>query len=61
MLQCETIKEDELPSNTLEHFVELEQILQMIDSIPTYFIANGATDAPKFEKDFEKYTEILSR
>ncbi|KAI9585972.1 tubulin-specific chaperone D [Glossina fuscipes] len=61
MLQCETIKEDELPSNTLEHFVELEQVLQMIDSIPTYFTANEATDAPKFEKDFEKYTEVLSR
>uniref|UniRef100_A0A1A9WDM9 Tubulin-specific chaperone D n=1 Tax=Glossina brevipalpis TaxID=37001 RepID=A0A1A9WDM9_9MUSC len=54
MLQCEIVKDDELPSNTLEHFVELEQVLQMIDSL-------RATDAPGFEKDFEKYTTVLSR
>ncbi|KAI8125318.1 Tubulin-specific chaperone D [Lucilia cuprina] len=54
MMQCEEIKDEEGPSNTLEHFTELEQVLQMIDSIQ-------GTDAPGFEKDYEQYTEVLSR
>lgn len=53
-MQCDEVKEDEGPSNTLEHFTELEQVLQMIDSIQ-------GTDAAGFEKDFELYTEVLSR
>lgn len=54
MMQNDEMKDDEGPSNTLEHFTELEQVLQMIDSMQ-------GTDAPGFEKDFEKYTEVLSR
>lgn len=53
-MQCEEIKDDEGPSNTLEHFTELEQVLQMIDSMQ-------GTDASGFEKDFEQYTEVLGR
>lgn len=54
MLQCEELKDDEGPSNTLEQFTELEQVLEMIDTMK-------ACDAPGFEKDYEQYTEILSR
>ncbi|XP_075153533.1 tubulin folding cofactor D [Haematobia irritans] len=53
-MQCEDIKDEDGPSNTLEHFTEFEQVLQMIDGIK-------ATDAVGFEKDFEQYTEVLSR
>lgn len=54
MLQTDDIRDEEGPSNTLEHFTELEQVLQMIDSMQ-------GTDAPGFEKDFEQYTEVLTR
>lgn len=54
MLECDEIKDEEGPSNTLEHFTELEQILNMIDSIQ-------GTDAAGFEKEFEQYTEVLTR
>lgn len=54
MLECDEIKDEEGPSNTLEHFTELEQVLNMIDSIQ-------GTDAAGFEKEFEQYTEVLSR
>ncbi|XP_061386956.1 tubulin-specific chaperone D [Musca vetustissima] len=54
MMQCDEIKDEEGPSNTLEHFTELEQVVQMIDAIQ-------GTDAAGFEKDFEQYTEVLSR
>lgn len=54
MLQCDNMKDDEGPSNTLEHFTEFEQVLQMIDSIQ-------AINAAGFERDFEQYTEVLTR
>ncbi|XP_036329001.1 tubulin-specific chaperone D-like [Rhagoletis pomonella] len=54
MLQCEELKDEEGPSNTLEQFTELEQILGMIDTMK-------ACDAPGFERDYQQYTELLSR
>lgn len=54
MMQCDEIKDEEGPCNTLEHFTELEQVLQMIESIQ-------GTDAAGFEKNYEQYTEVLSR
>lgn len=54
MTQCEELKDDELPSNTLELFVEFEEVIQMIDSIKV-------CHAPTFEKEYEQYTEILTR
>ncbi|CAD6999638.1 tubulin-specific chaperone D [Ceratitis capitata] len=54
MLQCEELKDDEGPSNTLEQFTELAQVLEMIDTMK-------ACDALGFEKDYEQYTQVLSR
>ncbi|XP_054742594.1 tubulin-specific chaperone D [Anastrepha obliqua] len=54
MMQCEELKDDEGPSNTLEQFTELEQVLEMIDTMKD-------CDAPGFEKEYEQYTEVLSR
>lgn len=46
--------DDDRPSNTLEHFTELELVLEMIDKIQD-------TDGSGFEKDFEQFTEVLTR
>lgn len=48
------IADDDRPSNTLEHFTELDLVLDMIDKIQD-------TGSSGFEKDFEQYTEILTR
>ncbi|XP_030384442.1 tubulin-specific chaperone D [Scaptodrosophila lebanonensis] len=54
MSQSEDAMEEELPENTLEHFAELEQVLSMIENIKSI---EGNT----FEKEFEQYTEVLTR
>ena len=54
MAQCEELKDDDRPSNTLELFVELEEVIKMIDTIK---VCHAST----FEKEYEQFTEILSR
>lgn len=53
MVQAEEYKDDELPSNTLETFTELEEILKMIAEL------NQVYDK-SLEKTYEKFSEILS-
>lgn len=46
--------QDDLPSNTLEHFIENVEVLQMIESLKT--------EQPKqYEKSYETYSTVLSR
>lgn len=54
MLQCEELKDDDRPSNTLEQFTELEQVLGMIENI-------NSIQSQGFEKEYELYTQILTR
>ncbi|XP_055916706.1 tubulin-specific chaperone D [Eupeodes corollae] len=54
MALCEELKDDDRPSNTLELFVELDEVISMIDSIKV-------CQARTFEKEYEHFTEILSR
>ncbi|XP_017047479.2 tubulin-specific chaperone D [Drosophila ficusphila] len=50
----EEFKEEDLPANTLEHFSELQQVLQMIDNIKSI-------GAGTFEREFEQYAQVLTR
>ncbi|KAH8412266.1 hypothetical protein KR009_000944 [Drosophila setifemur] len=50
----EDCKDEDLPANTLELFTELDQVLMMIDNIKSI-------EASSFERDFEQYTQVLSR
>lgn len=46
--------QDDLPSNTLDHFIEYAEVLQMIESLKT--------EQPKqYEKTYETYSTVLSR
>lgn len=46
--------QDELPSNTLEHFIEYAEVLQMIESLKT--------EQPKqYEKSYEIYSTVITR
>lgn len=57
MVQCDEIKVDEddnRPINALDQFLELDEVCKMIDDIQDVRAAG-------FEKDFEKFTEVLSR
>lgn len=54
MVQVEEYKDDEMPSNTLETFAELDEVLKMIAEL------NQVYDK-SFEKTYEKFSEILSR
>lgn len=54
MQQSEDVKDEDLPANTLELFSELDQVLGMIDTIKPI-------EASSFEREFEQYTEVLSR
>lgn len=54
MVQAEELKDDEMPSNTLETFSELDEVLKMIGDLNQVFDKN-------LEKTYEKYAEILSR
>lgn len=54
MVQAEDYKDDEMPSNTLETFSELEEILKMISELNQVFDKS-------LEKTYEKYSETLSR
>ncbi|XP_055382719.1 tubulin-specific chaperone D [Condylostylus longicornis] len=54
MTTMEEIKDDEMPSNVLENFSELEEVLGMIDDLKECYCKN-------FEKTYEKFVEILSR
>lgn len=53
-MQVEEYKDDEMPSNTLETFAELDEVLKMIAEL------NQVYDK-SFEKTYEKFSEILSR
>ena len=53
MVQAEEYKDDEMPTNTLETFSELEEVLKMIGELNQVFDKN-------FEKTYEKYAEIFS-
>lgn len=54
MVQMEELKDDEAPSNTLEHFGEYDEVMKMIVELNQNYEKN-------FEKSYEKYSEILSR
>ncbi|ALC39422.1 CG7261 [Drosophila busckii] len=54
MQQSEDVKDEDLPANTLEHFAELDQVLEMIENMLPI-------QAEGFERGFEHYTEVLSR
>lgn len=54
MVQAEDYKDDEMPSNTLETFSELEEVLKMISELNEVFDKS-------MEKTYENYSEILSR
>lgn len=54
MVQAEELNDDEMPSNTLETFSELEEILKMIAELNQVFDKS-------LEKTYEKFSEILSR
>ncbi|XP_034474683.1 tubulin-specific chaperone D [Drosophila innubila] len=54
MQQSEDVKDEDLPANTLELFSELDQVLEMIDTLKPI-------EASSFEREFEQYTEVLSR
>lgn len=46
--------QDDLPSNTLDHFIEYVEVLQMIESLKT--------EQPKqYEKSYETYSTVLAR
>ncbi|KAH8317763.1 hypothetical protein KR074_009400 [Drosophila pseudoananassae] len=47
-------KEEDLPANTLEHFTELAEVLEMIDNIKSIEVAS-------FEREFEQYAQVLTR
>lgn len=54
MVQMEEYKDDDIPSNTLEHFVEYEEVMKMISDLTHVYEKN-------FEKSYEKYSETLSK
>ncbi|KAH8392467.1 hypothetical protein KR215_009267 [Drosophila sulfurigaster] len=54
MLQSDDVKDEDLPANTLELFSELDQVLAMIDAMKPI-------QDRSFEREFEQYTEVLSR
>lgn len=51
----ELIKDDELPSNVLEWFIEYKDVLEMIESLSRIHNTNNV------EKAYQIYSEILSR
>ncbi|XP_037025535.1 tubulin-specific chaperone D [Bradysia coprophila] len=46
--------QDDLPSNTLDHFVEYAEVLQMIESLKT-------EQSKQYEKSYQTYSTVLSR
>lgn len=46
--------EDDRPSNTLEHFAELSEVLAMIANLPNYYNT-------QFEKNYEVFSERVAR
>lgn len=54
MVQAEEYNDDEMPSNTLENFSELDEVLKMIAELNQIFDKS-------LEKTYEKYGEIMSR
>lgn len=54
MVQAEEYKDDEMPSNTLETFSELDEVLKMIAELNQVFDKS-------MEKTYEKFSEIMSR
>lgn len=53
MVQAEEFKDDDMPSNTLESFVEADEIMKMISELNQIFDKT-------LEKTYEKFSEILS-
>ncbi|XP_037958077.1 tubulin-specific chaperone D [Teleopsis dalmanni] len=54
MMMYEDSGEDVAPANTLEHFTEVDQVLEMINTMKS-------TVEVGFEKEFEKFNNVLSR
>ena len=54
MTSTDESKDEDRPSNTLELFAEIDEVLQMISNLKE-------SDWQNFEKDYEKFTEILTR
>lgn len=54
MVQAEELKDDEMPSNTLEMFSEVNEVLKMIAELNQVFEKN-------MEKTYEQFAGILSR
>lgn len=55
MVQPLEVPDEDRPSNTLELFVELPEVLQMIASLPEALLTE------QFEKSYETFSERLSR
>lgn len=54
MVQAEEMKDDEMPSNTLEGFTDHEEVLKMIGELSQVFDKS-------LEKTYEKFSEIMSK
>lgn len=54
MVQLEELKDDDIPSNTLEYFSEYEEVMKMINELNQIYEKN-------LEKSYEKYSEILAK
>lgn len=54
MVQIDELKDDDIPTNTLEAFVELDEVMSHIKELKTVYDKN-------LEKTYEKFSEILSR
>lgn len=53
MLQVDELKDDDVPSNTLEAFAELDEVMSHINELKTNFDKS-------LERNYEKFTEIIS-
>ncbi|KAL7028245.1 hypothetical protein ACKWTF_005773 [Chironomus riparius] len=54
MVQLEELKDDDIPSNTLEHFSEYDEVVKMIKELSHIYEKN-------MEKSYEKFSEIMSK
>ena len=54
MVQLEELKDDDIPSNTLEHFGEYDEVVKMIQELSHIYEKN-------MEKSYEKFSEIMSK
>lgn len=54
MVQQNEETDTDLPSNILDEFVEFDAVIDMIGKLPAVY-------GDKFEKSYEKYSEVLSK